>query len=90
MLQPFDPAVIKPFKDACNEACGAWILKYRCLKTSFNFIAGIVDKAFTKICRMEIAKKAFECTGIYPLNSRVFSNLGLHLFRRGRYFKLSV
>jgi hypothetical protein len=85
MLQPLDRAVMKPFKDAYNEACGAWMRKYHYLKLSLDCIAGLVDNAFTKICRMEIAKKAFECTGIYPLNRGIFTDLdfvcseGLHI-----------
>jgi hypothetical protein len=62
MLQPLHCAVMKPFKHAYNKACGTWMWKYHCLKTSFDCTAGQVDKAFVKICKMETAKKPFKCT----------------------------
>jgi hypothetical protein len=36
---------------------GNWIQKCHYLKISFVCIAGLADKPFTKICRMETAKK---------------------------------
>ena len=37
-----------------------------------NEVAGLVNLAFTRICRMEVAKKGFECTGIYAFNPNIF------------------
>lgn len=36
-------------------------------------ILGLVNKALTKIARLDIAKSAFQCTGTYPLNRNLFS-----------------
>ena len=49
--------------------------KYPYLKIGVKDIAGLVIIEFTKICRMELAKSAFACTGICPLNRGIFSDL---------------
>lgn len=76
-LQPLDRAVMRPFKSAFNAACEAWMSKYGKLglKIIDRDICGLVGTAFTKICRMELAKSGFQCTGIYPLNRNIFSDL---------------
>lgn len=74
-LQPLDRTVMKPFKNAYNEACSMWMRKYPNIKIALKDIAGLVNTAFSKICRMEIAQSGFKCTGIHPLNPNIFSDL---------------
>ena len=74
-LQPLDRAVMKPFKNAYNEACASWMRKNPFCRITDYEVAGLVNSAFTRICRMELAKKGFECTGIYPFNPNVFTEL---------------
>lgn len=74
-IQPLDRSIMKPFKNAYNEACGFWMRKYPNMKITLKDIAGLVNSAFSRICRMELAQSGFECTGIYPLNRNVFSDL---------------
>jgi hypothetical protein len=62
-LQPLDRDITKPFKNAFNEACAQWMPKYSYLKIGVKDITGLVNIAFTKICRIELAKSAFACTG---------------------------
>lgn len=65
-LQPQDRVFMKPFKNAYFEACELWMLaKYE--------IAAIVSEGFTRVARLDIAK--FQCTGILPFNSNVYTDL---------------
>lgn len=73
-LQPLDRTVMKPFKNAYHEACSLWMRQYPNIKISLKDIAGLVGVAFSKICRMELAKSGFACTGIFPLNPNIFSD----------------
>ena len=77
-LQPLDRAIMKPFKNAYNEACSSWMRKYSNMKITLKDVAGLVGSAFCKICRMELAQSAFSCTGIYPLNRDIFSDMDFH------------
>lgn len=74
-LQPLDRTVMKPFKNAYHEACSCWMRQYPNIKITLKDIAGLVSSAFSRICRMELAKSGFECTGIYPMNRNLFSDL---------------
>lgn len=74
-MQPLDRAVMRPFKAAYNQACGVWMRKYRPLKISQKDVAGLVNTAYTSICRMDLAQSAFACTGLWPLNPGVFTEL---------------
>lgn len=76
-LQPLDRTIMKPFKAVFNEACGTWMQTYGRLglKISEQDICGLVNKAFTAVCRMELAKSAFKCTGIYPFNRNIFKDI---------------
>ncbi|GBP19771.1 Pogo transposable element with KRAB domain [Eumeta japonica] len=74
-LQPLDRTFMKPFKDAYNQQCDMWMrANARSRKTDYD-IAGLVNKAFTKVARMEIAVSGFICTGIYPFDRNLFSDL---------------
>ncbi|KAG5873390.1 hypothetical protein JTB14_022962 [Gonioctena quinquepunctata] len=66
---------MKPFEDAYNEACSLWMRKYSNVKITLKYISGLVNTAFSRICRMELAQSGFFCTGISPLNGNVFSDI---------------
>ena len=74
-LQPLDRAIMRPFKAAYNQACGVWMRKYQPLKISQKDVAGLVNTAYSSICRMDLAQSAFTCTGLWPLNPNVFTDL---------------
>lgn len=74
-LQPLDRAVMKPFKNAYNDACAMWMRKYPNLKISLKDISGLVNVAFSRVCRMELAQSGFKCTGIHPFDRTIFSDL---------------
>lgn len=38
-------------------------------------IAGLVGEAFTKVARLDIAVSGFKCTGIYPFDKNIFSDI---------------
>lgn len=74
-LQPLDRAIMRPFKAAYNNACSAWMRKYQPLKISQKDVAGLVNTAYNSICRMDLAQSAFRCTGLWPLNRAVFTDV---------------
>jgi len=45
---------------------GAWLMEY--------YVAGLVNTAFTKVARLEIAQNSFSCTGIQPFDCEIFSD----------------
>lgn len=45
------------------------------MKIALKAIASLVNKAFLKICRMELEKSGFACTEISPLNPNIFTDL---------------
>ena len=65
-LHSLDRVIMKPFKNPYNEAYSAWMRKYTNIKIGANDIAGLVNTALTRVCRMELIQSAFDCTGIYP------------------------
>ncbi|KAK9731785.1 hypothetical protein QE152_g13349 [Popillia japonica] len=63
---------MRPFKAAYNEACAKWMNQYRPLKITQRDIAGLVKTAFQAICRIELGKSGFACTGLYPLQKDIY------------------
>ncbi|PNF34375.1 hypothetical protein B7P43_G14948 [Cryptotermes secundus] len=45
------------------------------MKIAQRDIAGLVNTAYSSVCRMDLAQSAFMCTGLWPFNQRVFSDL---------------
>lgn len=89
-MQPLDRAIMKPFKNAYHEACSLWMRKYPNIKISLRDIASLVNTAFSKICRMELAKSGFKCSGIYPLNRNIFSDLDFAASLAGSSLEISA
>ena len=70
-LQPLDRTFMKPFKQAYSEECAVWMFKNPGLRISDYDVAGLVNEAYKKVCRMEIATNEFACTGIDPFNPKI-------------------
>ena len=71
-MQPLDRTFMKPFKQAYSEKCALWMRKNPGLRISDYDVAGLVNEAYKKVCRMEIATNGFACTGIHPFNPKIF------------------
>ncbi|CAB3221193.1 unnamed protein product [Arctia plantaginis] len=74
-LQPLDRTFMKPFKDAYNQRCDMWMRANAGSRITDHDIAGLVNKAFTKVVRLDIAVSGFKCTGIHPFDRHLFSDL---------------
>lgn len=74
-LQPLDRAFMKPFKDQYNHACSLWMRANPGARINDYDIAKLVNDAYRKVCRLEIAANGFSCTGIHPFNPEIFTDL---------------
>lgn len=74
-LQPLDRSFMKPFKDQYNHGCSLWMRANPGARINDYDIAKLVDGAYTKVCRLEIAANGFRCTGIHPFNQDIFTDL---------------
>ncbi|KAJ8962215.1 hypothetical protein NQ318_018187 [Aromia moschata] len=74
-LQPLDRTFMKPFKNAYHEQCDMWMRANAGARITDYDIAGLVNGAYTKVARLEIAVSGFKCTGICPFNKNIFSDL---------------
>ena len=70
--QPLDRTFMKPFKQAYSEECALWMRKNPGLSISDYDVAGLVNEAYKKVCRIKIATNGFACTGIHPFNPKIF------------------
>lgn len=74
-LQPLDRVFFKPFKSAYASACALWIRSNSCARISDFDVAALVNSAFSKAARLDIAQSGFKCSGIYPFNRDIFTEL---------------
>ena len=74
-MQPLDRTIMGPFKNMFSEQCSLWMRKNHFQRITEFEIAGLVNHAFTKICRMDLAKSGFECSGIHPINPNIFTDI---------------
>ncbi|XP_036146776.1 uncharacterized protein LOC118646934 [Monomorium pharaonis] len=74
-LQPLDRTFMKPFKNAYHERCDMWMRANAGARITDYDIAGLVGEAFTKVARLDIAVSGFKCTGIYPFDKNIFSDI---------------
>ncbi|KAJ4425442.1 hypothetical protein ANN_28057, partial [Periplaneta americana] len=56
-LQPLDRTVMKPFKNAYNEACAEWMRRNPFSKITVYEVSELVNVAFSRICHMDLVKK---------------------------------
>lgn len=73
-MQPLDRSFFGPFKKYYSRACDNWMTSHpgRCI-SQFQ-VSSLVSNAYGKAATIEIARKGFETTGIYPFNSLVFGD----------------
>lgn len=62
-LQPLHRAIMKPFKNAHNEACSLLMRRYPLMKIALKDNVGLVNVAFLTIRQVELANSGFDCTG---------------------------
>ncbi|XP_071635524.1 uncharacterized protein [Temnothorax longispinosus] len=74
-LQPLDRVFFKPFKQAYGSASASWMRQNPGARLTEYDIAGLVNTAFTKVARLDIAQNGFRCTGIQPFDRDIFSDL---------------
>jgi len=74
-LQALDRVFFKPFKQAYGSASALWMRQNLGARLTEYDVAGLVNVAFTKVPRLEIAQNGFRCTGIQPFNCEIFSDL---------------
>lgn len=72
-LQPLDRTVFKPFKTYYNVAADDFMHANPGVPINIYHIPGLVGKSFGKSFTPENIQKGFACTGIWPLNSQIFS-----------------
>ncbi|XP_052752615.1 uncharacterized protein LOC128201064 [Galleria mellonella] len=74
-VKPLDRVFFKPFKSAFGSASAMWMRQNPGARITDYDIAALVNSAFVKAARLEIAQNGFKCTGIYPFNREIFSDL---------------
>ncbi|CAG5036361.1 unnamed protein product [Parnassius apollo] len=74
-LQPLDRTFFKPFKSAFATASSAWMRRNPAARITDYDIAALVDEAFSRAARLDIAQNGFKCTGIYPFNPEIFTDI---------------
>lgn len=74
-LQPLDRSFMKPFKGQYNHACSLWMRANAGTRINDYDIAKLVDESYKRVCRLDIAVNGFSCTGIFPFNPEIFTDL---------------
>ncbi|GBP17966.1 hypothetical protein EVAR_16908_1 [Eumeta japonica] len=72
-LQPLDVTVYGPFKTRYRIAMNEWMLSNTGKTVTIYQVAHFVKDAYLAAFNMQNVTKGFITTGIYPLNSKIFS-----------------
>jgi hypothetical protein len=79
---------LQPFRQNFNEAfrsnpkvCSSWMRRNPDLRRSVFDIAGLVNEAFIKVYRMELASSGFFCTVICTVNRNSFKSINFYLHK---------
>ena len=73
-LQPLDYICCEPLKTYYNQEIEKWLLNHPGKRVSHFDVVGIFNKAYLQSADVEKATKGFECTGIVPFNSHIFTD----------------
>ena len=73
-LQPLDKTVFGPFKTFYHKAGNDWIYNNPGKRMSIYDVASLVGKAYPKSFTSSNIISGFQCTGISPLDSNLFSD----------------
>ena len=74
-LQPLDQVFFKPFKQGYGSASALWMRQNPGAWLTEYDVAELVNTAFTKVARFEMAQNGFHCTRIQPFHREIFSDL---------------
>jgi len=72
-MQPLDRTFFKSLKMNYNAACDDWMRCHPGRRISFFEMAELFHRAYAKSATHEKAVHGFECTGLWPYNSQLFS-----------------
>ena len=72
-MQPLDRTFFKSLRMNYNAACDDWMRCHPGRRISFFEMAELFHRAYTKSATHEKAVHGFECTGLWPYNSQMFS-----------------
>lgn len=73
-LQPLDVSFFGPLKRAYNKECDMYIKSKNMGKITPYEIAGLFNKAYSKVASLEKGISGFKATGILPMNPAVFDD----------------
>lgn len=71
-IQPLDVGFYSPLKTAYNKECNLFIKSRNLVKITPYDIAGLFNKAYTRVASIEKGVSSFKATGIFPMNPGVF------------------
>ncbi|KAK7095599.1 hypothetical protein V1264_004989 [Littorina saxatilis] len=72
-MQPLDVGVFGPLKTEYNKALSRWMYMHPGTRTTIHHVSTILGSAYPRAFRMENIISGFKATGIYPLDSEMFS-----------------
>ncbi|KAF2890810.1 hypothetical protein ILUMI_15363 [Ignelater luminosus] len=72
-LQPLDITFSGPLKKAYNRECDLYFKSKNLIKVTPYDIAGLFQKAYSKVALMDKAISGFRATGISPINTNIFN-----------------
>ncbi|XP_045461681.1 uncharacterized protein LOC123671731 [Harmonia axyridis] len=73
-MQPLDVSFFGPFKAAYRRECDLFMKSQLLQRITPYDVASLVKKAFSNVASMSKAEAGFKATGIFPINSNVFSD----------------
>lgn len=73
-LQPLDVTFFGPLKTAYRRECDMYIKSRNMIKITPYDIAGLFNKAYSKIASLDKGISGFKTTGIFPMDPSVFSD----------------
>ena len=74
-LQPLDRTFFGPLKSAYNSECDKWMVNHPGGRISFYEIGGLFASAYTRVASIDKAISGFRCTGCWPYNPDVFTDV---------------
>lgn len=73
-LQPLDVTFFGPLKKAYNKECDLFMKSNNMVKITPYEIAGLFNRAYTKVACLDKGISGFKATGIFPMNPAIFSD----------------
>lgn len=73
-LQPLDVTFFGPLKAAYRRECDMYMKSRNMIKITPYEIAGLLNKAYSKIASLDKGISGFKTTGIFPMDPSVFSD----------------